>query len=201
MNKFSFYFESSSANMPDTMDFPLLGVVLSSLGETFLFDPPDLRFSVVNVCNITALSFVCLLSLCTHLSLKLSLSHLHLLCRSLSLSFKAVFSFLPSPHRRWTGVLLPLLFSSSESFFTTGRRWLRSFTWDKTVWSVYYFESVSSLIQNIWSLHGCGDQSSYLCNHVVDTVSSCQGRLCHGLVFCHLEFRATIYNLYSTLFF
>ena len=94
MNKFSFYFESSSANMPDTMDFPLLGVVVSSLGETFLFDPPDLRFSVVvNVCNITALSFVCLLSLCIHLSLKLSLSHLRLLCRSLSLSFKAVFFF------------------------------------------------------------------------------------------------------------
>ena len=80
--------------MPDTMDFPRLGVVLSSLGETFLVDPPDLRFSVVvNVCNITALSSVCLLSLCTHLSLKLSLSHLHLLCRSLSLSFKAVFFF------------------------------------------------------------------------------------------------------------
>merc|ERR1719204_2858341 len=64
------------------MDFPLLGVVLSSL-----------------LCSLP-----------------------------LSLSFTAVFSFLPSPHRRWTGVLLPLLFSSSESFFTTGRRWLRSFT-------------------------------------------------------------------------
>ena len=63
MNKYEIvlrHFESSSANIPDTMDFPLLGVVLSSLAETFLFDPPDLRFSVVvNVCNITALSFVC----------------------------------------------------------------------------------------------------------------------------------------------
>merc|ERR1719270_3184563 len=29
-------------------------------------------------------------------------------------------------------------------------------------------------------------QKLHLCNHVVDTVGSCQGRLCHGLVFCHL---------------
>merc|ERR1712013_440574 len=64
--------------------------------------------------------------------------------------------------------------------------------------SCFFFSAVTSpkvdrcapsaaVLLRIFLHHGSPlAQKFYLCNHVVDTVGSCQGRLCHGLVFCHL---------------